>query len=186
MGDDTTTMLRDWLDETTRAFASERALDDAASAGESTLAGLEAAGEFSDLQIMRAARASALLHALAGRVGRGDLSDTEAQRRAAVILLADPACEGIPHRCARCNQIHYLMGDDWLSAGREDLLCFECTVALGAAWEQRASIARAVELSRGVWRRDLRRMPRPALPAPRRRAVRTRRRAAAGDASGDD
>jgi hypothetical protein len=83
-----------------------------------------------DVQVLWAL---ALLHDMAVRDVRG-VRDGETARRAAIVLLAYPEVPGTPQRCVWCSGLYYLPPPalDWLSAGREDALCWDCTIAEGA------------------------------------------------------
>ena len=61
-------------------------------------------------------------------------SSEEIVRRAAVLLAADPHPQGTPVRCYECHKVYYVLPDepDWNVAGREDGLCFTCTLTLPA------------------------------------------------------
>ena len=171
---DTKEITHSWVAETDAAFANERELDETKRI-EPVLDGAARAGErlldeqpHTDVQVVRSA---ALLWSLVDRPG---VSASETVRRSAIVLLADPAEPGTPHRCARCGRAHRLWPEDadWLSAGREDVLCVECGQQVAAEVQRAEYLARmGASMGRGRWHSRLRAMSaRPAIePAPVKR-----------------
>jgi hypothetical protein len=141
---DDTTPAGDWAGGAGPAFARERALDDTI-ADPRSMGVLDGAARDAEQMLdsggvdLRVIRSRALLSVLAGR--SDPLPDGEIARRVSVVLLADPDEPGTPHRCCRCGATYRLDGADWMSAGREDACCLDCTRSVAAEAERRAADA---------------------------------------------